>query len=94
MIPGAAMLSAGKSLRKNNDEIPKDASSLTLYLKDIRDGELLTEEQERMLFEKMAKGGEEGKIARDILIESNLKLVMSIAKKYQNRGLDMADLVQ
>lgn len=44
--------------------------------------------------EKLRKISSDGLMARECLIESNLKLVVSIAKHYQNRGLSLMDLIQ
>lgn len=91
---GAAMTAAAKCSKKETDEKTSDLPSFSIYLKDIPEGKLLTSEEEKTLANEMKKGGEAGKIAKECLIESNLKLVISIARKYQNRGLDFEDLVQ
>ncbi|MGR3220559.1 MAG: sigma-70 family RNA polymerase sigma factor [Candidatus Anammoxibacter sp.] len=65
-------------------------SALQLYLKDINEFPLLTIEKERKLIAKVKKGDEE---ARATLIKSNLRLVISIAKNYVNRGLSFLDLI-
>lgn len=72
----------------NNEAI---ADSVKTYLKEINKIPVLTAEQEWELAEKVAKGD---KRAKDLFIESNLRLVVSIAKKYQNRGLSLLDLIQ
>lgn len=61
------------------------------YLREIRKYPLLTREEERELSRRIAKGDKE---ARARMIESNLRLVISIAKRYINRGLDFADLIE
>ena len=65
--------------------------SVKMYLKEIGKIELLNAEQEREIAQKMADGDEE---AKEMLINSNLRLVVSIAKKYMNRGLSLLDLIQ
>jgi len=55
---------------------------------------LLTMEQERKLARRVERGGGEGERAREVLVNANLRLVTSIAKKYQNRGIAMEDLIQ
>ncbi|MGR3318915.1 MAG: sigma-70 family RNA polymerase sigma factor [Candidatus Anammoxibacter sp.] len=65
-------------------------SALQLYLKDINKFPLLTIEEERKLIGKVKKGDEE---ARATLVKSNLRLVISIAKNYVNRGLSFLDLI-
>jgi len=52
---------------------------------------LLSMEQERRLAREVEKGQ---KWAREVLVNANLRLVTSIAKKYQNRGIAMEDLIQ
>ena len=61
------------------------------YLKEIGRIPLLDREEERVLAEKMANGDEE---AKNKLVESNLRLVVSIAKKYLGRGMYFLDLIQ
>lgn len=65
--------------------------SVKMYLKEIGKIELLDAEQEKDIAQRMAKGDEEAKV---LLINSNLRLVVSIAKKYMNRGLSLLDLIQ
>ena len=62
-----------------------------MYLKEIGKVPLLTAEEEHELARKMAEGDEE---AKQKLIETNLRLVVSIAKKYVGRGLLFLDLIQ
>ena len=62
-----------------------------MFLKEIGKIPLLTFEQENELAERMVNGDEE---AKKQLIESNLRLVVSIAKKYIGRGMHFLDLIQ
>ena len=62
-----------------------------MYLKEIGKVELLDSDREIVLAEKMANGDEE---AKNILVESNLRLVVSIAKRYVGRGMFFLDLIQ
>ncbi|MCQ2467259.1 MAG: RNA polymerase sigma factor RpoD [Clostridia bacterium] len=62
-----------------------------MYLKEIGKIPLLSAEDERDLAQRMIDGDS---AAKDILVESNLRLVVSIAKKYMNRGLSLLDLIQ
>ncbi len=61
------------------------------YLKEIGTYPLLTAEQELLLAERVARGDLR---ARQKLIEANLRLVVSIAKRYSNQGLPLLDMIQ
>ena len=65
--------------------------SVKMYLKEIGKIELLNADQEREIAQRMADGDED---AKEMLINSNLRLAVSIAKKYMNRGLSLLDLIQ
>lgn len=62
-----------------------------MYLKEIGKVSLLNAEDETELAKKMEEGDE---VARKQLIEANLRLVVSIAKKYVGRGMSFLDLIQ
>jgi RNA polymerase primary sigma factor len=65
--------------------------TLTQYLGRIRSGRLLDAAEERELSRCAREGDKE---ARKRLIESNLRLVISVAKKYRGRGVSFEDLIQ
>ena len=78
----------------NDAEITKDVNindPVRMYLKEIGRISLLTPEEEMELSIKVANGDEE---AKNRLAESNLRLVVSIAKRYVGRGLLFLDLIQ
>lgn len=65
-----------------------------LYLSQMGQYPLLSKEQETFLAQQIAKDGENAKEAKDALINSNLRLVVSIAKHYANSGVPIQDLIQ
>ena len=65
-----------------------------MYLKEIGNVPLLSAEEEIELAQKMEEGGEEGEAAKKKLAEANLRLVVSIAKRYVGRGMLFLDLIQ
>jgi RNA polymerase primary sigma factor len=65
--------------------------SLQLFLKDIGKVELLTAAQEIELAKRIERGEHR---AKQEMVEANLRLVVSIAKKYRNQGLPFLDLIQ
>lgn len=64
---------------------------IRLYLKDIGKIPLLTTDRENELSERILEGDEE---AKQMLVEANLRLVVSIAKRYMGRGINLLDLIQ
>ncbi len=65
--------------------------SLQLFLKDIGKVELLTAAQEVELAKRIERGEHR---AKQEMVEANLRLVVSIAKRYRNQGLPFLDLIQ
>ncbi|TMC82493.1 MAG: sigma-70 family RNA polymerase sigma factor, partial [Chloroflexi bacterium] len=84
---------------ESDDELVQDEGdgrvaiddSVKQYLKEIGSYSLLTAEQELLLAAQVACGDLR---ARQKLIEANLRLVVSIAKRYSNQGLPLLDLIQ
>ena len=62
-----------------------------MYLKDIGKVPLLSESEEKEIAQRMADGDEE---AKQQLTEANLRLVVSVAKRYVGRGMQFLDLIQ
>ncbi len=78
----------------DTDEISESMSvndPVRMYLKEIGKIPLLTPEEELELAKKMADGDE---AAHQKMVEANLRLVVSIAKRYVGRGLPLLDLIQ
>ena len=65
-----------------------------MYLKEIGRFPLLTFDEETRLAEAIIEGGEGGEMAKQMLAEANLRLVVSIAKRYSGRGMQFLDLIQ
>ncbi len=83
-----------ENLVLSDEEITKDINindPVRMYLKEIGRISLLSSEEELDLSVKIANGDE---AAKNILAESNLRLVVSIAKRYVGRGLLFLDLIQ
>ena len=79
------------------DDVPDESKDMSvndnvrMYLKEIGKISLLSQEEEQELSKRVAAGDEK---AKNILAESNLRLVVSIAKRYVGRGLLFLDLIQ
>ena len=77
--------------------VPENVSvedPVRMYLKEIGKVPLLTADEEVELAQKMENGGLEGERAKQKLCEANLRLVVSIAKRYVGRGMLFLDLIQ
>lgn len=81
-----------KVMEKEQQNLTQEMSEpLQIYLSEIGQIPLLSEEDEKRLGEKSAQGDEE---ARRKLSEGNLRLVVSLAKHYTGRGIPLMDLIQ
>ncbi len=82
------------TVRQEEEEFaPGDASldSLRMYFQDLRTSKLLTPEEEQELARRIAQGDD---AARKRMIESNLRLVVKLAKRYMGQGLPLLDLIE
>lgn len=68
----------------------REIDCMSLYLKDVRKSVVLSPEQEIELAKRVKAGDKE---AENLLIEANLKFVVSTARKYQNLGIPIEDLI-
>ena len=73
------------------DASVEEQSALDQYLRDVSRHELITPEREKELGARAQKGDQE---AIQELARANLRFVISVAKKYQNRGVSLTDLIQ
>ncbi len=70
--------------------VTTDEGSLDQYLREISQYPLITRDDEVVLAKQIKRGDEE---ALDKLVRSNLRFVVSVAKKYQNQGVSLSDLI-
>ena len=84
----------GDKLLLDDNALTKDLTindPVRMYLKEIGQIKLLTLDEESVLADRISEGDEE---AKNILAEANLRLVVSIAKRYVGRGMLFLDLIQ
>jgi RNA polymerase primary sigma factor len=67
-----------------------DQTEIRAYLADVKKYKVLTKQQEHDLLDKIKTGCKESK---ELLIKSNLRYIITVAKKYMNKGLPLADLI-
>jgi len=71
--------------------VSRSTDSMAIYMRDIARYKLLTADEEIELSKRIAKGDED---ARHHMIQTNLRLVVKISRRYLNRGLALADLIE
>lgn len=79
-----------EKIKSKVSKYSEDENILSIYLKEINRIPLLTREEEDNYARKASKGN---KLAKEKLIKANLRFVVNVAKKYQNQGLPLADLI-
>jgi RNA polymerase primary sigma factor len=87
---GAAAPSPVATATPRETEPPKD-ETLQMWMRKTRSTRLLTANEEIELAKRVAKGDQK---AKDVLTEANLRLVVSIARRYSVPGISLADLIQ
>ena len=85
------MISTHEAPERNDQDEFYTSDDLKQYLKEINQIPRLTPEEERALALRCAKGDKD---AVRKMVNANLRLVVSIAKKYKNRGVPLQDLIQ
>jgi RNA polymerase nonessential primary-like sigma factor len=80
-----------EATKKSKDEVSSSADATQIYLSEIGFSPLLTAEEE-VYFSRLSLKGDEA--SRKRMIESNLRLVVKIARRYNNRGLPLLDLIE
>ena len=91
VVPAPAEVDEVETRSRPSRPSPQTADPLKLYVRQIGDGPLLTPAQERELARRKDEGDE---AAKRKLIESNLRLVMSITRNYTKAGVPLLDLIQ
>jgi RNA polymerase primary sigma factor len=85
------MASSGSTDTKTHDFTPELEDSLQLFFNEARKHPLLTAQEEIELAQRIERGDLE---AKDRMVNSNLRLVISVARTYQGQGLPLGDLIQ
>ena len=83
-------------MKDKNTQIHINQEEITSYLKDLRKIKVMTPERERELSERICSGKcseVEKRMIEQELLEGNLRFVITVAKQYQNQGLDFQDLI-
>jgi RNA polymerase primary sigma factor len=91
LVPDVVVEEDADEEEEKAQSAPETQDPLKLYVRQIGDGPLLTAAEERELARRKDEGDEE---AKRRLIESNLRLVMSITRNYVNSGVPLLDLIQ
>jgi RNA polymerase primary sigma factor len=83
-------------MKEKSSGIPINQEEINLYLKDIRKIKVMTPERERELSKMISSGTLTPREINEVnqeLLEGNLRFVITVAKQYQNQGLDFPDLI-
>jgi len=91
LLPAGQSTSGPEAPTEDQEEPLADLDVLNIYFRDVARRPLLTKGEEQILARRVASGDEKAKAE---MIEANLRLVISIAKQYRGRGLELIDLCQ
>jgi RNA polymerase primary sigma factor len=83
-------------MKEKSSSIPINQEEINLYLKDIRKIKVMTPEREKELSKMISSGTLTPREIDEVnqeLLEGNLRFVITVAKQYQNQGLDFPDLI-
>ena len=83
-------------MKEKNSGIPINQEEIQLYLKDIRKIKVMTPDREKELGKLISSNelsDDEIKLVNKEILEGNLRFVITVAKQYQNQGLDFPDLI-
>jgi RNA polymerase primary sigma factor len=83
-------------MKEKSSGIPINQEEINLYLKDIRKIKVMTPEREKELSKMISSGTLSPREIDEVnqeLLEGNLRFVITVAKQYQNQGLDFPDLI-
>lgn len=82
-----------RQLKISNSITSRSEEAIAKYLAEISRYPLLSQEEEVALAQAVARGGEEGEKAKEKMVNSNLRFVVSVAKQYQHHGVGLTDLI-
>jgi len=82
-----------RQLKISNSITSRSEEAIAKYLAEISRFPLLSQDEEVALAQAVARGGEEGEKAKEKMVNSNLRFVVSVAKQYQHHGVGLTDLI-
>ena len=71
----------------------RNSLSMEKYLRDVSHRQVVSQEEEVKLARAIRRGGAEGELAKQQLIEANLRFVITVAKQYSQTNMELADII-